>query len=347
MRTKMTMRAFIFSLALLAGCQPALAEPGQDVLAAPVLRPSITVSSDVVRIGDLIEGGGTAAQIAVYRAPDLGTTGSLHVSQIVETLRTHQVIGVDTRGINEVSVTRASRALSAKDIELQIGKALEQRKSVGGAAHLALTFDRDIGDIQLDASNSGDLRASVVQYNPRNARFDVTFEIANESTSMPTRLRFTGTAVETLEAAVLTRGLERNEILKASDIIIERRPKAEVGNDVASRKLAIGMQLRRALRAGQALKSSDLAKPDLVARDQGITLIYEAPGLYLTGRGKALEAGTEGDTVNVINLQSKRTVQGVVTGFGQVSVMVATPRMRAVLAANTAISSTDHSAKAE
>ena len=43
-------------------------------------------------------------------------------------------------------------------------------------------------------------------------------------------------------------------------------------------------------------------------------------------RGKALEGGTEGDVVNVLNLQSKRTVSGVVTGRGQVSIAVATPR---------------------
>jgi flagella basal body P-ring formation protein FlgA len=69
-----------------------------------------------------------------------------------------------------------------------------------------------------------------------------------------------------------------------------------------------------------------LAKPDLVQRDQNVTLIYESPGLYLTVRGKALEAGTEGDVVNVMNLQSKRTVSGTVSGRGQVSITVATPR---------------------
>jgi flagella basal body P-ring formation protein FlgA len=62
-----------------------------------------------------------------------------------------------------------------------------------------------------------------------------------------------------------------------------------------------------------------------VQRDQSVTLIYESTGLFLTIRGKALEAGTEGDVVNVLNLQSKRTVSGVVTGRGQVS--ISTPRL--------------------
>ena len=61
-------------------------------------------------------------------------------------------------------------------------------------------------------------------------------------------------------------------------------------------------------------------------RDQTVTLIYQAAGLYLTIRGKALDSGTEGDVVSVLNLQSKRTVSGVVTGRGQVSIQVATPR---------------------
>ena len=38
------------------------------------------------------------------------------------------------------------------------------------------------------------------------------------------------------------------------------------------------------------------------------------------------DSGTEGDVVNVLNLQSKRTVSGTVVGRGQVSVIVAAPR---------------------
>src|SRR5207244_12729629 len=109
------------------------------------------------------------------------------------------------------------------------------------------------------------------------------------------------------EAAVLARAVDRSEVLKSSDVIVERRPRAEVGNDVASRDRAVGMQARRPLRAGQALRIADLAKPDLVQRDQAVTLVYASAGLYLTIRGKPLEAGTEGDVANVLNWQSNGT----------------------------------------
>jgi flagella basal body P-ring formation protein FlgA len=321
----MTGRILLLAAAVLAaGTAASFAQNREDV-AAPVLRASINVSSDIVRIGDVVDNAGSAAQIAIYRAPDLGTTGSLATAQVLATLRAHQVIGVDTRDIKSISVTRLARTLDARDIELQVARALERRSGLGDAANLSLTFDRDVQTLQLDASNTGTLQPVSARYDSRSGRFDVSFEIANDA-SAPTKLRFTGTAIETVEAAVLARGLERNEILKSSDVLIERRPKSEVGNDVASRDAAVGMQARRQLRAGQALRTADLTKPDLVTRDQNVTLIYESSGLYLTIRGKALEGGTEGDVVNVLNLQSKRTVSGIVVGRGQVSVAISTPR---------------------
>jgi flagella basal body P-ring formation protein FlgA len=175
-----------------------------------------------------------------------------------------------------------------------------------------------------------------VRYEPRNGRFDTSFEIANEANGVRTKLRFTGTAIETVEAAVLTRNVERGEILKSLDVMTERRPKAEVGGDVVARGHAVGMQMRKPLRAGQALKVADLAKPDLVQRDDNVTLIYETAGLYLTMRGKALDSGTDGDAVSVLNLQSKRTISGVVIGRGQVAIVVAAPRLPATADATSA-----------
>jgi flagellar basal body P-ring formation protein FlgA len=321
----MKLRSLLLTAALLAaGTAPALAE---DVL-APALRANVNVTGDVVRIGDVVDNAGNAAQIAIYRAPDLGTTGSLPTAQVLASLRAHQVIGVDTKDLKAISVTRLARTLDARDIELQVARALERRSGLGEAANLSLTFDRDVQTLQLDASNTGTLQPVSARYEPRNGRFDVSFEIANDA-GAPTKLRFTGTAVETVEAAVLARDVERNEVLKSSDVVVERRPKAELGNDTASRDRAVGMQARKQMRTGQALRSADLAKPDLVTRDQNVTLIYESSGLYLTIRGKALEGGTEGDVVNVLNLQSKRTVSGVVVGRGQVSVAIAAPRLPA------------------
>jgi flagella basal body P-ring formation protein FlgA len=341
----MTFRSLLLAAALLAVTSvTALAQVSDEVIAAPVLRASVSVTSDVVRIGDVIDNAGTSAQIAIYRAPDLGTTGSLPTAQVLAALQAHQVIGVDTRDIKAISVTRLSRTLETKEIELAIAHALEHRSGLGDAANLSLSFDRDLQDVRLEASYTGGMQPVAVRFEPRNGRFDVSFEIGSETNAASTKLRFTGVAIETVEAAVLTRNVERNEVLKSSDVVTERRPKAEVGNDVALRTRAVGMQLRKQLRAGQALKVADLAKPDLVQRDDNVTLVYETAGLYLTIRGKAQEAGTEGDVVSVLNLQSKRVVSGVVIGRGQVAISVATPRLPPAAEESTAVGSAEPAA---
>jgi len=319
-------RATFLALAIVLAAASAAAQT------APILRANVSVSGDLVRIGDFVENAsGEVAQIAVFRAPDLGTTGAVPVAQVIDALRAHSVIGVATNDIREVIVTREARTLSQREIQTEVARALERRNGLGDAVNLAVNLDRDVRVMQLDAAHRGGLTPIAVRYEPRTARFDVTFEIEREQAQTPTRLRFTGTVIETVETAVVTRNVERGETLKVADVVLERRPKVEAGADAAPRDRALGMQLRRSLRAGQVLRLPDLAKADLVQRDQNVTLIYEANGLYLTMRGKATEAGSEGDTINVLNLQSKRTVQGTVTGPGQVTMSVVSPRLTAAL----------------
>ncbi|MGY3234591.1 MULTISPECIES: flagellar basal body P-ring formation chaperone FlgA [unclassified Bradyrhizobium] len=295
------------------------AQAADDGIATPTLRASVTVTSDVVRVGDLIDNAGSAAQIPVYRSPDLGTTGALPVAQVLSVLRAKQVIGVMTGDITEVQVTRLARTLASKDLENAVASALERRFGLGDAANITVTFDRGMSDMRLDATNTGALQAVATRYDARSGRFDISFEVGNEGT-VPTKLHFTGTAIETVEVAVLTRDIDRSEMLKSSDVAQERRPKAEVTGEPALRERAVGMQLRRPMRAGMPIRVADLAKPEFVSRDQSVTVIYQVPGIYLTTRGKAMEGGAEGDTVSVLNPQTKRTLTGVVTGRGQVTV---------------------------
>ena len=85
------------------------------------------MTADVVRVGDLVDNAGAAAPVAVYRSPDLGTTGALPVAQVLSVLRAKQVIGVMTGDIREVQVTRLARSLASKEIENAVASSLERR----------------------------------------------------------------------------------------------------------------------------------------------------------------------------------------------------------------------------
>ncbi len=108
-------------------CSPrwsAFADPAAAQNAVPALRANVTVTGDIVRIGDLIENAGPVADVPIFRAPDLGTRGAVSTERIVEAIRPHQLIGIDTRGLSEVIVTRASRAITSQEISARIAQAL-------------------------------------------------------------------------------------------------------------------------------------------------------------------------------------------------------------------------------
>ena len=128
---------------------------------------------------------------------------------------------------------------------------------------------------------------------------------------------------------MLTRDVERNEVLKSSDVITERRPKAEVGSDAAARDHAVGMQMRRQLRAGQALagRRSRQARSGAARRQRHPDLRIRRPLSHHPRQGARQRHRRR--LVSVLNLQSKRTVSGVVIGRGQVAIAVATPRLPA------------------
>ena len=322
-------RAFAVTLPIAAALvlAPIAAAPAQVASSAssmPTLKRTATVSGDIVRIGDLIENAGAVAEAAIFRSPDLGTTGSVSVQQVLDAVQPYHIYLVNTAGLTAVEVTRAGRTIDFADLETRIANAFAGRYGLGEAKNLAVTLDIAPRPTTVEASVTSDLVLASAALNPMSGRFEISFEVPG-STIIRKPLRFTGSVVETIEVAVTTRALPAGAIIKDSDLTIERLPKQKVaGETLGTAHDAIGLALRSAARAGQPLRRTDLMKPQAVHRDDNVTLVYEVPGILLTTRGKALEAGAEGDVINVLNLQSKRTIQGTVMGPNRVNILVST-----------------------
>ena len=67
------------------------------------------------------------------------------------------------------------------------------------------------------------------------------------------------------------------------------------------------------MRAGNAIDSGDVQTQVMVAKGKIVTLTFSKGGIMLSTKGKALENGGLGDTVRVMNAQSKNIVEGTVT----------------------------------
>jgi flagellar basal body P-ring formation protein FlgA len=320
--------AFALAAALPAAAQEAASVPAAIPAVMPTLKRAVTVSDDLVRIGDLIDNAGDLADTPIFRSPDAGTTGSVPVQQVIEAIRPYRMYRVNMQGLTEVEVTRAGRMIEVGEIEARIARTFAGRYGFGEAKNLRVTLDGMVQPITVDSSAPVDLTLLGASLDPRSGRFEVAFGLpGGEGTRRPP-LRLTGSVVETVETAVLTQAMTRGELIKAADVAIERRPKSEVsGEPIVAVDDAIGLAVRQAMRAGQVLQRAQLTKPELVRRDDNVTLVYEVPGIVLTTRGKALEPGALGDTISVTNSETKRVIQGVVSGPSRVTIMATTARI--------------------
>src|SRR5208282_289238 len=226
-RVCLMIRPIIRFLALPLALIGFFANPAAAQNAMPALRANVTVSSDIVRIGDLVENAGPVADVAIFRSPDLGTRGAVATERIVEAIRPHQLIDIDTRGLAEVIVTRQSRAITAPEISARVAQALSGQFGFGAAQNISVNFDRDVRTLQVEPSATGELQVLGLAYDPRSAHFDVTFDLPSSAQLHRQPARYTGTAIETVAAVAVEHPVEHGEVLKASDLTILRRPKSE------------------------------------------------------------------------------------------------------------------------
>jgi flagella basal body P-ring formation protein FlgA len=310
--------AFVFAAVTFAA--PARANTPADPT-VPSLKDTAAVEGEFVRLGDLIENIGSNAKTPVFRAPELGQTGTIQVYRIIEAARANGVSVFDTRGIAEVLVTRSARTVPIADINRAVAETAAKQIGIDDPGNVSVYFDASVRPFVVEPNAATTPRIVQFNYDPRSQRFDASVDVPGSAATRKKAARISGYLYESVEVPTLARAFTRGELVRDGDIEMQRRPKAELTPDTIRNAAAVvGHAARRDLRAGLPLRISELMKPELVGRGDTVTLTFESPGVVLSVRARAVESGTEGDVIQVINPQSKRTVQATIDGPGHVIV---------------------------
>lgn len=297
------------------------------------LRAEVTVDAEVLTLADLAEGAaGPAAEAPLFRAPALGETGTIQAARIAEAAGRFG-LSVASASTPQVLIRRAARRIASSEIEAALKQALEARHGVD-ARGLSIVFDGAPPALVAAPGDTAPVTIENLAYDRRSRRVSALASVATDRPDRRPSARIAGAASETVEVAVLNRPLGRGDTVQASDVAVERRPRESLPADILADGASLaGRVARRSLAAGSVLRAGDVARPEIVARNDIVTVFYEIPGMTLTLRGRATEAGAEGENIAVLNMQSKRTLQARVIGPGKVSVSGAVP---GPLAANAA-----------
>ncbi len=311
----------LLALALSVLAAPAPAAPAAEAVQV-TLRPSVTVSGKLVRLGDLFVPAGDRAETAVAYAPAPGKRAVFGTRWLYRVARAYGLNWQPLSIYDQAVVERESIVIGRREIADHILAAL-----VGKGVD---------SDMQVELSNRmlrlhvpGDATATVavedVTYDPRTRRF-VAIVAAPADDPAARRIRVTGRLHRMTDVPVLTRRVLSGEVIREGDVKWIRIRGDRLQRDaIQDARDLIGKSPRRGLRAGVPVRVSDVRRPVLVPRRSLVTIVYLVRSMMLTAQGRALEDGGAGDTVRVTNTQSNIVVQAVVTGANRVSVLPAGP----------------------
>jgi len=288
--------------------------------AAPLLKPEVTVREPVIRLGDLFDGVGERAGVAVAVAPPPGSHMVLNSTWLAALAESQQIGWQPTSRFDQVVVDRASREIGADEISQRLLEALSERTP---ATNAELKLDMPAPHLTVAASEKRPLTVDGLTLDPRSGRFSAFVSVSGTDDGAD-RLRVSGRLIRTADVPVPARLLAPGETISASDVTTATLRTDRVSPDMLLQASdLVGKTPRHQLRPGEPVRANDIEVPLVVHRGSLVTIVLETPSLRLSAEGKAMDDGSVGAVIRVANTKSSRVIDAVVSGPGTVTVALA------------------------
>ena len=286
------------------------------------LRQYISVDGAVVTLGDLFDGvAPKQALLPVMPAPAPGERRGVRVAEVQAGVEKAGLEWQAEPTLRGITVSRYGRQVSRQDIVASLTDALGDQVQGGpfeinfGGAQPALFVGRDA---------PASVRVEALDYDARSGRFTAMLAApANDRNAEAVRV--SGRVQMTTGMPVLRNRLGPGDVISKADIEWKDVPSDRISRNVILEAAAlIGQSPKRVIMPGMAIRDSDVQRPLLVQKTALVTMVVQSGGMELTAGGRAIDAGGAGDVIQVMNVQTKKTVQATVAGPNVVQVALPT-----------------------
>lgn len=306
-------------LALMLAFLAALPAAGGEVAGPVVLHGRVVVNSDMVLLGDIFSGAGDKAETPIAYAPAPGKRAVFDARWLSRVARAY---GLKWRpaGIRDQTVVkRESFVIGREEIEDAILAALIDR---GAEPGLNVELSNRIVRLHIAGGEMAAIAVEDVVFEPRTKRFTAII-VAPADDPSAKRIRVTGRLIKISEVPVLARRVMSGEIIGKGDIKWIKVRSSRLQRDIIlNAGDLIGKSPHRGLRADIPVRTSEVRRPLMVSKRSLVTIVLRAPSMLLMSQGRALEQGSKGDTIRVINTQSNKVIEAEIIGPGRVTVRI-------------------------
>jgi flagella basal body P-ring formation protein FlgA len=285
-----------------------------SMLPVATLRTTASVTGSQIRLGDLFDGAGAHAQDVVADAPMPGGTLQFDQSWLAATAADHGLNWLPPSQFASIRVSRAATIIDSSAVSQQLSE-----KLTGGRPDREVRLNTPIR-LYVPLGASTDIAIDNLDYDQVSGRFNADLRVpADDPTAIPVHVA--GLVISTIQVPTLNHPMMPGDIISRDDLTWITMPVNQVaGGNLMDVTRMIGSTPRRPLQADMPLRSYDLELPVVVHRNQLVLIVVQQPGLYITAEGKAMDDGGKGTVIPVVNIQSNRTIDAVVTGDGQVGI---------------------------
>lgn len=247
------------------------------------------------------------AKAHICRSPELNSSVTLNINYIKsrvkqQGIRPESIIWL---GADQTTVQTKSKVVSTEEI-LSLAESF-----IAGLA--------DKNAKRVIVQPTSDIKPVYLPYGEMNVKTELLFHSAVNNSLL---LRFTFSIngkecekriipfkVEIIkDVLVASKNIEANKMIDVNDLIIESRNVGLSDNVIVDKNELLGKRTKRAISKGALITSDMLEKPPIIKQGDLITIVLESSKLRITTQGKAMENGTNGQMIKVINTSSMREI---------------------------------------
>jgi len=285
------------------------------------LHDAVEVQRMTVRLSDIFDGIPSDMDRDIAQAPMPGKQVTYDASVLTRVAEKYRLNWKSKSLADHIVVTTACAHITADMIREAVATRIKDLNASNPKNTIDVTFDNHALDVALPTDHTPDFSLNNFDYDTLAKRFraDLTAATPGGVFSVPV----SGHITFKRSVPVLARRLESGTIIGAVDLDTILVPEDHAnGTIITDASQLIGHELRRDVNGEEVLRVQDIIPPRFVTRGSLVTLKIETSFMTITAQGKALQDGSKGDAVRVINTQSNRMIEGVVDGPGTVRVEI-------------------------
>jgi flagella basal body P-ring formation protein FlgA len=282
------------------------------------LRENLSVTDDMVKLADLFTDTGKHGEEIVLEAPAPGKSIQISSFELTRFAKKYALDWQAPEFLKRVRLSREGSPVKPTDLQQLLQEHLYQSGINDNIAIRIFGYRKGVY-LPLDASLY-DIEVTDLDISDRQDRFSAVLKmpLGNNATK---DLRITGSIDQVEAVPVLNRSIKPGDIITESDIRWDTIAIRRINNrTIQNANDLIGHTVKRPLRSGKILMTSDIITPVAIDKGEQLVLIFKVGAMQLTAGAQALERGGIGETISVMNLKSRQTIEAQITAPGIASV---------------------------